>query len=311
MTINEIKELKEQYGFSCQMIADKSKVPMSTVLKIFSGSIKNPRASTISKLSKGMLSLQLESVRSEMEGRKELGISNVSEPEDMFREAVQYGAGSNARNMTDSDRYNTYKSQQEKQIITSKKPGDFTIGDLKDMPEGIRYEIFNGKLIKMDSPTTLHQLLSSEIFFQIRTFIQNNNRKCIPYMAPLDVQFDDEGKNVFEPDIFVVCKGKPTFKRIYGVPDFIIEIVSPSNRKYDMQDKLSKYTEFGVREYWIVDPYKRSIVVHDLENCGIAIYSFEDSVPVSIYNDELKIDFKSMPDYIKNMYDENGTVIDN
>lgn len=269
MDIKEIKKAKESYGLTCREISEASGVPMSTVLKVFSGNNKNPRRDTIMKLAGGISKL--------------IGEEPSADIDNM-------------------DLYRGRRRAEEEKIIRSRKQGQFTIEDLEGMPEDVRYEICDGKLIKMEAPTTIHQLLAAEIYLQIRNYIIKHAGKCIPYIAPLDVQFDDEGKDVFKPDVFIVCSDEFEPGRVYGAPDLIIEIISPASKKYDMQTKLSKYAEYDVREYWIVDPYKEKVVVHELEKGDISLYPFDAKIPVGIYSGRLKIDFKAMPDYIKSSY---------
>lgn len=70
-----------------------------------------------------------------------------------------------------------------------------------------------------------------------------------------------------EPDISVICDPeKLTDKGCTGAPDWIIEIISPGNPEHDYIRKLNLYADAGVREYWIVDPRDRKILVYDLQN---------------------------------------------
>jgi Uma2 family endonuclease len=76
----------------------------------------------------------------------------------------------------------------------------------------------------------------------------------------------------------------------------IVEVVSPSNSRDDYIKKLNLYEKFKVREYWIVNPIKKSILVYTLSENGYEMpdsYTFNDIVKVNIYND-LEIDFKSL-----------------
>ncbi len=80
--------------------------------------------------------------------------------------------------------------------------------------------------------------------------------------CPFAVFLDKTDTNYVEPDISVICdKSKLTDKGYFGVPDWIIEIVSPGSRKMDYFTKLFKYHTAGVREYWIVDPEKNRVFV--------------------------------------------------
>ena len=76
---------------------------------------------------------------------------------------------------------------------------------------------------------------------------------------------------------------------IYGAPDLVIEILSPSTRRKDVTIKLNKYIAAGVREYWIVNPMTRIVQVYCFgEPEDSTQYSFDEEISVGIYND-LKI----------------------
>ena len=93
----------------------------------------------------------------------------------------------------------------------------------------------------------------------------------------------------------IVCdKNKLDGNRCNGAPDFIIEIVSPGNPSDDYIRKLYYYKNYGVREYWIVDPKRRTVTVNYFENDLINVtYSFDSTIKVNIYND-LLIDFQQI-----------------
>lgn len=95
---------------------------------------------------------------------------------------------------------------------------------------------------------------------------------------------DDDDINYLEPDILVICdRSKLDEKGCHGAPDWIIEIVSPSSMSRDYMIKLFKYRTASVREYWIVDPDKRMIMVYGFEKNTVEQYDFGDDVPIGIY----------------------------
>jgi len=216
--------------------------------------------------------------------------------------------------VTDSPRYDTMEKLsdvfekedilpvRETEEYAAKKQGEYTVDDLDFLPEEKRYEIIDGILIEMESPTTVHQLISGQIFIAIANFIKSNKGDCIPMLAPSDVQIGgyDDKKNILEPDFFIVCKkDKFTLKRVVGAPDFVLEVLSPSTRKKDMGIKAAKYEEAGVREYWIVDPDRKKIIVHIFgEEPDVFIYSFRDKIPVGIYDGKCVVDFSQIDDYV-------------
>ena len=131
---------------------------------------------------------------------------------------------------------------------------------------------------------------------KIAFYIDAKNGRCKIYPAPFAVKLFNDEKNVVEPDISVICdRNKLTDRGCTGAPDWIIEIVSPSNSSHDYILKLNLYANTGVREYWIVDPYKERIFVYHLEqdHFEVETYTFHDCIPVGIYAD-LQIDFASL-----------------
>ena len=115
------------------------------------------------------------------------------------------------------------------------------------------------------------------------------------FPAPFDVKLSDHPLTIVQPDIMIVCnKDKLDGKRCDGAPDFIIEIISPSNPADDYIRKLYYYNNYGVREYWIVDPRRKMVTVNYFEGNILNIqYSFDSTIKVNIY-DDLWIDFTEL-----------------
>ena len=87
------------------------------------------------------------------------------------------------------------------------------------------------------------------------------------YSDPFAVFLNADNDIYLEPDISVICdKNKLTDEGCKGASDWIIEIVSSSSRSMDYNKKLFRYRAAGVREYWIVDPTKRLIMVFSTPN---------------------------------------------
>ena len=177
-----------------------------------------------------------------------------------------------------------------------KAPGDYTVEDYDALPEEGRYELIDGVLYEMSAPNYFHQAISSEISYTLREYVSKNSGKCKVLYAPLDVQLDCDDKTMLQPDIIVVCEKEKFNKRgLFGAPDLVVEILSPSTRKKDMTIKLSKYANAGVCEYWIVDPDKRKIVVYCWEqDVEINIYGFHDNIPVTIFEGKCHVNFETI-----------------
>lgn len=164
----------------------------------------------------------------------------------------------------------------------------YTENDYYNLPEDTRAELINGQLYYMAAPSRIHQEILSFLHLEIGSYIRSRNGSCRVYPAPFAVKLSDDGKNIVEPDISVICdRNKLTERGCTGAPDWIIEIVSPSTSSHDYVRKLNLYLDAGVKEYWIVNPMLRSVYVYFLEEDKFRTmaYSFEDTIRVSIYDD--------------------------
>ena len=148
----------------------------------------------------------------------------------------------------------------------------YTYHDYLNWPEDERVELIDGKIYYMASPTKTHQELLGRLFQRFSNYLQGKH--CKVYFAPFDVRIDFEDRkdvipfrkeSVVQPDIVIVCDtDKLNDRGMNGVPDLIVEILSPSNVSHDTITKYRKYLAVGVKEYWIVDPETETITVNIL-----------------------------------------------
>jgi len=187
-----------------------------------------------------------------------------------------------------------------------KKQGEYTIEDYLAWPEDERIELIDGVIYDMAAPTGVHQLIIGKLHSLILNYIEKNKGKCIPVFSPIDVQLDRDNRTMVQPDLIVLCKrDKFQMGRVFGEPDLVVEVLSPSSKKKDTVIKLNKYRNAGVREYWVVDPDKKNIVVYDLENnAGLTLYSFMDKIPVGIFEGKCEVDFAEVYQYVSFLYEE-------
>jgi Uma2 family endonuclease len=178
--------------------------------------------------------------------------------------------------------------------------GNYTIEDYYAVPEERRVELIDGSIYDMGAPTTTHQSIAAEIYRQIANFIIDEGGSCQPFIAPIDVQLDGDDRTVVQPDVIIVCNREKIKKQvIYGAPDFVLEVISPSSRQRDCVKKLGKYINAGVREYWMIDPDRRRIVTHLFDgDTDTAIFGFDQRIPVGIYGGRLKIDLMRISGWI-------------
>lgn len=133
---------------------------------------------------------------------------------------------------------------------------------MPDTPE--RFELIEGVLVQMPSPTSPHQRIGLRIG---RAFLDlEEEQGGVALIAPMDVELSF--KTVFQPDVAYVAPGHEDIVRshVNGAPDVVVEVASPSTKTYDVEEKLPLYATYGVREAWIVDPVKRAVTVHHAED---------------------------------------------
>ena len=170
-----------------------------------------------------------------------------------------------------------------------------TLEKYEVLPEDVRAEVFDGQIYYMASPSQEHQTISMELSTALNSYIRSKHGTCRVFHAPFDVKLNDTPLTIVQPDLMIVCdKDKLDGKRCNGAPDFIIEIISPSNPEDDYIRKLYYYKNYGVREYWIVDPRRKIIYVNYFEGNTLNVqYTFDSTIKVNIY-DDLYINFSDI-----------------
>jgi len=133
-------------------------------------------------------------------------------------------------------------------------------------------ELIRGKIFRMSpTPKVYHQEISANLHLIIGNFLKG--QRCKTFFAPFDVvlpikhKTKDKSTTVVQPDICIICDlSKIDEAGCFGAPDFIVEILSKSTSKKDLNDKFDVYQESGVREYWIVYPIEEIINCYVLED---------------------------------------------
>jgi Uma2 family endonuclease len=125
-----------------------------------------------------------------------------------------------------------------------------------------QYELFDGELVMTPSPTRNHQKIAGRLYARLLDHVEKNGLGEA-YIAPLDAIFDPY--TVLQPDILFVSKERQAEvekERIEGVPDLVVEVLSPSTFHKDLRRKMAVYSRFGVQEYWVVDPEMKAIELY-------------------------------------------------
>ena len=270
MTVHEMNERKRELGLTYGQIARMSGVPESTVRKVLGGFTKAPRYATLQALSRVF--------------GQGGAVSNVY--------PVPYKAADQPAILCDAS--SVYSAN------TEKRQGEYTLEDYLAFPDERRVELIDGVIYDMSAPTGYHQLIAGRLYTLLFNWISEKGGSCMPFVAPVDVQLDCDDRTIVQPDVLILCdKSKYTPARIVGAPDFVAEVLSKSSKPKDIFIKLNKYRTAGVREYWIIDPEKKKVMLWEFEDeDDYAVYSFRDRIPVGIYGGELVIDFAVIDDLV-------------
>ena len=145
---------------------------------------------------------------------------------------------------------------------------DYLMWKLKE-----RVELIKGKVMAMSpTPNVFHQIVSGHIHGKLYPHFINQD--CNLFTAPFDVRLLDKKKStldkevytVVQPDLCVICdRSKLDDRGAFGSPDLVVEILSPGNSSREMKIKFELYQEASVKEYWIVSPIERNVLVYRLE----------------------------------------------
>ena len=142
-----------------------------------------------------------------------------------------------------------------------------TVEDLDACPDdGNRYELIGGELFVSRAPRIPHQLALQNLQLEIGTYLKG---RAIGRLVPgAGTVFSDYDAVI--PDLVFVPNerwSEIVSEGIFvGAPDLAIEVLSPGaeNRRRDLSVKRQLYAQYGVKEYWAVDPENRSVEIYRL-----------------------------------------------
>jgi Uma2 family endonuclease len=139
-----------------------------------------------------------------------------------------------------------------------KHPSRTLLEVFKSLPEGTLAQLIENNLVMSPPPSDNHQKILIEISAQLFAFVRQYQLGEVR-VAPYDVFLDL--KNAYQPDIVFISKDNLHLIKedgLHGAPDLLIEILSPSTAKDDLEEKKDVYERCGVKEYWVVDPTTKS-----------------------------------------------------
>jgi len=149
--------------------------------------------------------------------------------------------------------------------VLEKQAKRWTYEDYYRLDDGQRHEVIDGNLLSSPATDTWHQNRLNDINIFLSRFVKQRSLGQI-FIAPVDVVLDPE--NTVQPDIiFVSAANEGIIQRraIFGTPELLVELISPSSVRRDRYDKKDLYARFGVKEYWIGDPANKSLEILTLK----------------------------------------------
>jgi Uma2 family endonuclease len=134
--------------------------------------------------------------------------------------------------------------------------------DLLLLPEdGLRHELLAGEHVVTPAPSPRHQTVLQNLYLLVGAYVRERGLGRV-FLDPLDVLLSDQ--DLVEPDLLFVSNARTAIveeANLRGVPDLLVEVVSPSSRRRDELVKRDRYERNGVPEYWVVDPEAESVKV--------------------------------------------------
>lgn len=284
MTLEEMKERKKDLGYTNEIIAEMSGLPLSTVQKVFCGATKNPRYNTLEALE--MVLKKPLQIIDELYETVEPG-ENVSY---VAEEALDYNAASEKKRSKKVSRWLEPAPSER-----WPRQGEYTVEDVLALPEEVRVELIDGYIYDLATPTVKHQRIVGYLYLEFNKCIETHAGDCEVFLPPLSVKLNEQNTTLVEPDLMIACGedlNKLSEKYFEEPPGLVVEVLSPSTRDIDCTTKLFRYMYSGVKEYWIVDPKKERVIVYCFEEDVLPqTYTFDDSIPVGISGGECEIDF--------------------
>jgi len=147
----------------------------------------------------------------------------------------------------------------------AEEKASYTYEDYRNFPDEMRCEILDGEVYDMTpAPTTTHQAVVFRVGYLLERHLESKGHPCRIFVAPIDVILSD--RDIVQPDVVVICdRSKIKDAGIFGAPEVVFEVISPSTETKDRKKKRDQFERFGVKEYFMVHPERRFIEKYTLD----------------------------------------------
>ena len=150
--------------------------------------------------------------------------------------------------------------------MSDERTGDATstVDYLKTPEYNLPREVVYGIVREPPAPFFSHQSIVLKIARALCGHVEGNGLGKVA-VAPVDVVLDRESALIVQPDVLFVSTERLSIVRdqVWGAPDLVVEVLSPGSETRDRREKFGWYRQYGVREYWLVDPEREQVVVAD------------------------------------------------
>jgi Uma2 family endonuclease len=169
--------------------------------------------------------------------------------------------------------------------------GPYRESDFAQLPDKPRCELLYGSLLVTPSPLVRHQLVLGRLHALFLSHAETHEGLTI--LAPMDVRLADH--SIVQPDLIYVTPARREVirERIFGAPDLLVEILSPSTARRDRGAKMKLYADSGVAEYWLVDPESETFEFLENRDGAFVVRLPEDGIYASRAVAELTLDLEA------------------
>lgn len=143
-----------------------------------------------------------------------------------------------------------------------------TYKEFSQLPEQPGLQLIDGLLVKEPSPRYGHQAIIGRLFLEMAPYVNERGLGRV-ILAPFDVVLAAE--QVLQPDIMFVAEERTNLIQengLFGAPDLVVEVLSPSSRRHDTGRKRELYFEHGCSEMWTIDPDELTLILSVRGECG-------------------------------------------
>jgi Uma2 family endonuclease len=168
----------------------------------------------------------------------------------------------------------------------------WTYSDYYKLDDDKRYEVIEGELWMSPSPLYIHQKIQSKLGFILQNYVNEKSIGEILF-SPLDVVLSKT--NVLQPDIIYISNDNRKIiqrRGLFGAPDMVVEIISPSTTRRDLQVKKTIYEKFNINEFWVAYPDEKILENYIIKNMRYELFSSVITTGIiksQALNDELEI----------------------